>query len=69
MDALLGEARQKGSFDERKAIYEKATKILQEEGGVLYLYHVSILMAHTDRLDGYVQLPDGLIRLTGARLK
>ena len=69
VDALLGEARQKGSFDERKAIYEKATKILQEEGGVLYLYHVSILMAHTDRLDGYVQLPDGLIRLTGARLK
>ena len=69
VDALLADARQKSNFDERKAVYEKATKILQEEGGVLYLYHVSILMAHTDRLDGYVQLPDGLIRLAGAKLK
>ncbi len=69
VDALLNEARQKSTLEERKAVYEKATKILQEEGGVLYLYHVSILMAHTDRLEGYVQLPDGLIRLAGARLK
>ena len=69
VDALLSEARQKSSFEDRKAVYEKATKILQDEGGVLYLYHVSILMAHTDRLEGYTQLPDGLIRLAGARLK
>ena len=69
MDALLSEARQKSGLEERKAVYEKATKILQEEGGVLYLYHVSILMAHTDRLEGFTQLSDGLIRLAGARLK
>ena len=69
VDALLSEARQKSGLEERKAVYEKATKILQEEGGVLYLYHVSILMAHTDRLEGFTQLSDGLIRLAGARLK
>ena len=69
VDGLLNEARQKSAVEDRKALYEKATKILQDEGGVLYLYHVSILMAHTDRLEGYTQLPDGLIRLAGARLK
>jgi hypothetical protein len=28
-----------------------------------------MIIAHSARLDGYKQMPDGLIRLTGARLK
>jgi peptide/nickel transport system substrate-binding protein len=69
IDALLGEARTKSGIEARKPIYEKATRILLDEGGVLYLYHSSVLIAHTDKLQGYRQVPDGLIRLTGASLK
>ena len=36
---------------------------------MLYLYHRKILIAHTDKVDGYKQLPDGLVRLTGVKLK
>jgi hypothetical protein len=28
-----------------------------------------MIIAHTGKLDGYKQMPDGLIRLTGAKLK
>ncbi len=69
VDALLAEARSKNGVAERKPVYEKITKIMQEEGGVLYLYHSKVLVAHSDKLDGYKQLADGLIRLTGAKLK
>jgi len=28
-----------------------------------------VLIAHTDRLEGYRQMPDGLVRVTGLTLK
>ncbi len=69
VDALLTEARAKNGIEARKPIYEKATKILQEEGSVLYLYHRKVLIAHSDKVDGYRQMPDGLVRLTGTKFK
>jgi peptide/nickel transport system substrate-binding protein len=45
------------------------TKILQEEGSILYLYHRRVLIAHTARLEGYRQMPDGLVRVVGLKLK
>lgn len=69
VDAWLEEARTKNSFAERKAIYEKATQKLLEEGSIVYLYHRLMIIAHTDRVEGYSQMPDGLIRLTGVKLK
>ena len=45
-----------------------AAKLLFE-GGILYLYHRLVIIAHTARLEGYKQLPDGLVRVVGARLK
>ena len=38
-------------------------------GGFVYLYHPQVLIALTDRLDGYKQLPDGLVRVIGLKLK
>jgi peptide/nickel transport system substrate-binding protein len=69
VDAWLDEARTKNSFAERKAAYEKATQKLLEEGSVVYLYHRLMIIAHTDKVDGYNQLPDGLIRLQGVKVK
>lgn len=69
VDAALNEGRQAGDVAKRKAAYEKATGILMAEGPVIYLYHRKMLIAHTSRLDGYKQMPDGLVRVVGLKLK
>ncbi len=69
VDKLLTEARLYSKPEQRKAIYEKIARILQEEGSILYLYHRKVLIAHTNRLEGYRQMPDGLVRVVGLRLK
>jgi peptide/nickel transport system substrate-binding protein len=69
VDALLDEARTKSDVAERKAIYEKVADKLLNEGAILYLYHRKWFIAHTARLEGLKMLPDGLVRVTGLRLK
>jgi peptide/nickel transport system substrate-binding protein len=69
VDRWLDEARVKSSLADRKAVYEKITDKLMSEGSIVYLYHRLMIIAHTARLDGYKQMPDGLIRLTGVKLK
>ena len=54
---------------QRKAIYEKLTKIVLDEEPLLYIYHRKILIAHTTKLEGYKQMPDGLVRVIGLKLK
>ena len=56
-------------FSARKAIYEKMTMQILEDEPVIYLYHRSVLIAHTAKLEGYKQMPDGLVRVIGLRLK
>jgi peptide/nickel transport system substrate-binding protein len=69
VDGLLEEGRTKSDPKERKATYEKLTEILLREGSVLYLFHRRHLIAHTDRLEGYKQMPDGLVRVVGLKMK
>src|SRR5215472_2698424 len=69
VDRLLDESRTVGDLARRKAVYQKVTKIILEDNPRLYLYHRRVLIAHTDRLDGYKQMPDGLVRVVGLRLK
>ncbi len=69
VDKLLDEARTKNAQAERKALYEQVAEKLLTEGSVLYLYHRRVLIAHTARLEGYKQMPDGLVRVVGLRLK
>jgi peptide/nickel transport system substrate-binding protein len=68
VDALLDQARIAATPAERKAIYEKATAKLIDEGGIIYLYHRLVIIAHTNRLQGYTQMPDGLVRVKGLKL-
>ena len=58
-----------GDLAKRKAVYQNVTKTILEDNPRLYLYHRRVLIAHTDRLDGYKQMPDGLVRVVGLRLK
>jgi peptide/nickel transport system substrate-binding protein len=69
VDQWLDDARKVGKFEERKAIYGKIAAKYLNEGSIVYLYHRLVIIAHTARLEGYQQLPDGLVRVVGVRLK
>ncbi|OYU48091.1 MAG: ABC transporter substrate-binding protein [Rhizobiales bacterium PAR1] len=69
VDAALTDARTKNDPKERKAAYLKASTQLLKDLPVIYLYHRLVIIAHRDRLTGYEQMPDGLVRLTGLKLK
>ena len=68
-DKALDDARLVTDQSQRKAIYEKLTKLALDEEPLLYIYHRRILIAHTTRLEGYKQMPDGLVRVVGLKLK
>jgi peptide/nickel transport system substrate-binding protein len=69
IDKLLDESRIPSDMGQRKAIYEKLTKLILNNEGILYLYHPRVLIAHTTRLEGYRQLSDGLVRVVGLKFK
>ena len=68
VDKLLDESRIPSDQAQRKAIYEKLTRLLLQDESIIYLYHPRVLIAHTVRLEGYRQLPDGLVRVVGLKL-
>ncbi len=68
-DKALDGARMVTDQAKRKAIYEKLTQLVLDEDPILYIYHRKILIAHTTKLEGYTQMPDGIVRLTGLTLK
>jgi peptide/nickel transport system substrate-binding protein len=68
-DKLLDEGRTLADLAQRKAVYEKLTKIILEDNPKIYLYHRRVLIAHTARLEGYRQMPDGLVRVVGLKVK
>ncbi len=68
-DKLMDDGRLASDPAQRKAIYEKLTKILLEEEPIIYLYHRQLLFAHTTKLEGFKPMPDGLVRVIGLKLK
>lgn len=68
-DKLMEDGRLTANVDERKAIYEKMTKILLDDLPIIYIYHRTLLIAHTTKLQGYRQMPDGLVRVVGLKFK
>jgi peptide/nickel transport system substrate-binding protein len=68
-DKLMEDARLTSDFAERKAIYEKLTKILLNDEPIIYLYHKKLLFGLTKKLEGYRPVPDGLVRVVGLKLK
>jgi peptide/nickel transport system substrate-binding protein len=69
VDAALDAARVPTALAERKAIYEKVTKKLTTEGGIIYLYHRVVIIPYTEKLEGYRQMPDGLVRVVGLKFR
>jgi peptide/nickel transport system substrate-binding protein len=68
-DKALDDARLVSDPAQRKPIYQKLTKLVLDEEPIIYLYHRGILIAHTAGLEGYQQMPDGLVRVVGLKLK
>jgi peptide/nickel transport system substrate-binding protein len=69
VDKALDDGRLVSDMVARKAIYEKMTKQILEDEPIIYLYHRNVLIAHTTKLEGYTQLPDGMVRVVGLKLK
>lgn len=68
-DKLMEQARLISDPAQRKAIYEKLTGIILKDEPIIYIYHRTLLIAHTKKLEGYRQMPDGLVRVVGLKLK
>jgi peptide/nickel transport system substrate-binding protein len=68
-DKALEDGRLVSDPLQRKAIYEKLTGVVLKDEPIIYLYHRKLLIAHTAKLEGYTQLPDGLVRVVGLKFK
>jgi peptide/nickel transport system substrate-binding protein len=68
-DKLMEEGRLAADPAQRKAIYEKMTKVVLDDEPIIYLFHRKLLIAHTTKVEGYKQMPDGLVRVVGLKLK
>jgi len=68
-DKALDDARLITDPAQRKAIYENLTRIVLNDEPLIYLYHGKLLIAHTTKLEGYKQMPDGLVRVIGLKFK
>jgi peptide/nickel transport system substrate-binding protein len=69
VDKALDDARLVTDMAQRKSIYQKMTKSILEDEPIIYLYHRKNLIVHTTKLEGYKQMPDGLVRVIGLKLK
>src|SRR5450755_1055109 len=68
-DKAMEDGRLVADPAQRKAIYEKMTKVVLDDEPIIYLFHRKLLIAHTTKLEGYRQMPDGLVRVIGLKLK
>ena len=64
---LLDQARVSTDLAARKASYDAARAILENDLPIIYLYHVTWIWALDKKIEGFVAYPDGMIRLQGVR--
>ncbi len=69
IDRLLDGARTSINEEERKEYYDAARAILSQDLPIIYLYHPSWIWALSNKIEGFVAYPDGMIRLENVRFK
>jgi len=69
VDALLDQARTVADMTARKALYDQVETILQDELPAFYLYYQPLPFALSNKVQGFVPVADGMIRLQGVRFK
>ncbi len=66
--AALNEARTVSDPAKRKVAYEAALTQIEADRPLIYLYHQALIFAHSAKLEGYRQPPDGIIRIQDLKL-
>lgn len=54
---------------QRVTAYHEAASIYLEDRPLIFLFHMTWLHAHSDKLKGFTPVPDGLIRPQGLTLE
>jgi peptide/nickel transport system substrate-binding protein len=67
VDRLFSEARVISDQAERKALYDQAAAILQEDLPIIYTYHQNSPFVLRSNMEGFVPYPDNIIRLRGVQ--
>lgn len=62
LDELVVAARSELDESKRKALYDEATKLLQDEAAYSYIYHQYVIIGMNKKISGFTYVPDGLIR-------
>ncbi len=65
IDALLNKAREISDVDQRRALYREAIDMFTARRNIVYIYHLSYIVAFPKNFKGYKGIPDGLIRVKG----
>jgi peptide/nickel transport system substrate-binding protein len=68
VQAALSEERLYTEPAKRKAAFEKAVAQIEADKPLIYLYHQALIFAHSTKLQGYKQPPDGIIRIQDLKL-
>jgi peptide/nickel transport system substrate-binding protein len=68
-DALLDAAQRTTDVAARRDAYGKFWAIEQRDLPILYLWHAALTVGMTARLQGFVPVPDGIIRLQGMSMQ
>jgi peptide/nickel transport system substrate-binding protein len=63
MDEILRAARTAGSQAERKRLYGDAMRLIIDDVPIIFLHHDAWSKAWDARVQGYVEIPDGRMRL------
>jgi peptide/nickel transport system substrate-binding protein len=69
LDQLLEETRQVTDHAERKKLYSQAIQILHDEAPGVFIVHPIEPKALSSRVQGYVAVPDGMLRFKDVWLK
>jgi peptide/nickel transport system substrate-binding protein len=67
VDRLLNEARAINDEEKRKALYDSAQAILQDELPIIYNYYQPWPFVVAKKVEGFKAYPDGMIRLKGVK--
>ena len=69
LDEILKAARSAADVNERAKLYAQAAAIYLSARPYIFLYHLKWYWGLSAKLDGFVPHPDGIIRLTGLKLR
>jgi len=67
-DRAITESRETNDPAQRAKLFAQAAKMEHRDRPIIYLYHRQWLWAHTNRLQGFRPVPDGMVRLQDLKL-